>query len=98
MNDSAIVIGIHNRKDIVVPSKKVGLCILCDEPVYLSTRGLDHELEIIEYRKLKKKKLIGKECAIEFYTQMGKMIAAIRKQAFGEFAKKKARVLKQEPN
>lgn len=66
MKQQVIVIGMHKLQLYHVYVEEMGPCIFCAKPVYLSKKGVDFELTIVEYKKLKDKKLIGMECALEF--------------------------------
>jgi hypothetical protein len=63
--NNIIVIGLHKSKEAIAPVVEVGVCKLCDEPVYLAEKGVTGELEIKDLKKLKDKKFLGAECALE---------------------------------
>lgn len=78
--DSIIVIGLEDRKLGVVPTEKVGKCVICDKPVYLSALGVDFELTIQEFKKIKGVRLLGMPCVIEMIKMFNQVMQTPRDQ------------------
>jgi hypothetical protein len=89
--DNYIVLGLHHPEKAVVEIKEVGPCIICEQPVYLATQGVDGELEIKEIKELGLKKLVGLPCLLDLVTAFTKLMARTpeeRVRIVGELLKK----------
>lgn len=84
-----IVLVIHDIKDRKMV-QEIGICALCDEPVYLSGRGMSGEASAEDIKKMDNPKFVGRECVIDmidFLFLMMQMPYGMREQIKQEVMK-----------
>lgn len=69
----AIILTSHNKEARM--AVEVGMCVICDEPVYFSGRGISGEISAEELKKIPNPKFIAAQCIKDMVLMIDQMMS-----------------------